>query len=131
MFEYHGFAESPQILFLVTGEGAIGQFLTTDAWPLLSARTTADQCALVEEQLIRMEREARGPNLMDYEQALEAGLIRRFDPSWTYYEHLSTLVFRLFDVFSFVYAHWLISKNTTRSSTDRCVGHLKTLLRRI
>ena len=53
---------------------------------------TADQCALVEEELVRMEREARGPNLMDYEHALEAGLIRRFDPSWTYYEHLSTLV---------------------------------------
>ncbi len=53
---------------------------------------TADQCALVEEELVLMEREARGPNLMDYEQALEAGLIRRFDPSWTYYEHLSTLV---------------------------------------
>lgn len=53
---------------------------------------TADQCALVEEELLRMEREARGPNLMDYEHAVEAGLIRRFDPSWAYYEHLSTLV---------------------------------------
>lgn len=53
---------------------------------------TAEQCALVEEELLRAEREGRGPNSMDYEQALEEGLIRRFDPSWTYYQHLSTLV---------------------------------------
>lgn len=53
---------------------------------------TAEQCALVEEELLRMEREARGPNLMDYQMALDQGLIRRFDPSWPYYQHLSTLV---------------------------------------
>jgi alpha-D-glucose phosphate-specific phosphoglucomutase len=53
---------------------------------------TADECALVEKQLERMEQSARGPNLMDLERAVEAGLIRRFDPSWSYYQHLSTLV---------------------------------------
>jgi alpha-D-glucose phosphate-specific phosphoglucomutase len=53
---------------------------------------TAEQCALVEEALALVERQARGPNIMDYEQAIEKGLIRRFDPSWTYYQHLSTLV---------------------------------------
>jgi alpha-D-glucose phosphate-specific phosphoglucomutase len=53
---------------------------------------TAEQCSLVEEELVLMEREARGPNSMGYEQALEQGLIRRFDPSWTYYEHLCSLV---------------------------------------
>jgi alpha-D-glucose phosphate-specific phosphoglucomutase len=53
---------------------------------------TADECALVEAELAAMEREARGPNLMDYQQALDQGLIRRFDPSWAYYEHLATLV---------------------------------------
>lgn len=42
--------------------------------------------------MLLMERETRGPNIMDYDQALEAGLIRRFDPSWSYYQHLSTLV---------------------------------------
>jgi alpha-D-glucose phosphate-specific phosphoglucomutase len=31
-----------------------------------------------------------GPNLMDYHKALELGLIRRFDPAWPYYEHLTT-----------------------------------------
>ncbi len=53
---------------------------------------TAEQCLLVEEALAVMEREARGPNIMDYEHAVDAGLIRRFDPSWSYYQHLSTLV---------------------------------------
>jgi alpha-D-glucose phosphate-specific phosphoglucomutase len=53
---------------------------------------TADECALVEEALLVMEREARGPNLMDYQRAVDKELIRTFDPSWTYYQHLSTLV---------------------------------------
>jgi alpha-D-glucose phosphate-specific phosphoglucomutase len=53
---------------------------------------TADECALVERELERMERDARGPNLMDYQRGLDQGLIRRFDPSWSYYQHLATLV---------------------------------------
>lgn len=53
---------------------------------------TAEECALVEEELALMERQARGPNLMDYQQAVDQGLIRRFDPSWSYYQHLATLV---------------------------------------
>ncbi|MBI5671251.1 MAG: phosphoglucomutase/phosphomannomutase family protein [Chloroflexi bacterium] len=53
---------------------------------------TAEQCALVEKELELMEREARGPNLMDFQQAVDMELIRRFDPSWTYYQHLGTLV---------------------------------------
>jgi alpha-D-glucose phosphate-specific phosphoglucomutase len=53
---------------------------------------TPEACAQVEEELARMEREARGPNMMDYQQALDEDLIRRFDPSWSYYQHLGTLV---------------------------------------
>ncbi|MCI0397243.1 MAG: phosphoglucomutase/phosphomannomutase family protein [Chloroflexi bacterium] len=34
----------------------------------------------------------RGPNLMELDQAIRQERIRRFDPSWAYYEHLSTLV---------------------------------------
>ncbi|MBC6934617.1 MAG: phosphoglucomutase/phosphomannomutase family protein [Chloroflexi bacterium] len=52
----------------------------------------AEQCALVEKELEIMEREARGPNMMDFQRALDLDLIRRFDPSWTYYQHLGTLV---------------------------------------
>ncbi len=53
---------------------------------------TAEQCALVEEELVLMEREGRTPNVMDYQTALDKGLIRRFDPSWSYYQHLATLI---------------------------------------
>lgn len=35
---------------------------------------------------------AHGPNLMDIDIAIKQGIIRKFDPSWAYYEHLSTLV---------------------------------------
>ena len=31
-----------------------------------------------------------GPNLMDFNKALEQGLIQKFDPAWPYYEHLTT-----------------------------------------
>ncbi|MCC6799361.1 MAG: phosphoglucomutase/phosphomannomutase family protein [Anaerolineae bacterium] len=50
------------------------------------------QCARVEEYLDGLQRAARGPNLMDYERALEEGLIRRFNPTNAYYEHLESLV---------------------------------------
>ncbi|MCL4238576.1 MAG: phosphoglucomutase/phosphomannomutase family protein [Anaerolineae bacterium] len=51
-----------------------------------------EQCAEVERFLVLAEREGRGPNLMDYERAVDEGLIRRFNPTNTYYEHLETLV---------------------------------------
>jgi alpha-D-glucose phosphate-specific phosphoglucomutase len=53
---------------------------------------TKQQAKLVEQQLRLMEREARGPNIMDYQRGLDMGLIRRFDPTWVYYQHLSELV---------------------------------------
>ncbi len=53
---------------------------------------TAEQCLLVEEELLAMERRAQGPNMLDYERAINMGLIQRFDPSWEYYQHLSELV---------------------------------------
>lgn len=51
-----------------------------------------EQARQVESLLDRNQREARGPNTMDYEMALKQDLIRRFDPAWAYYQHLSTLV---------------------------------------
>ncbi len=51
-----------------------------------------EQAALVEARLARNQREARGPNLMDFEQAVDMNLIRLFDPAWAYYQHLSTLL---------------------------------------
>ena len=51
-----------------------------------------DQAARVEAYLVRNQEVARGPNVMDYQAALERGLIRRFDPAWAYYEHLGRMV---------------------------------------
>ncbi|MGC9521032.1 MAG: phosphoglucomutase/phosphomannomutase family protein [Anaerolineae bacterium] len=51
-----------------------------------------EQAGEVEILLERNQLEGRGPNLMEYEQAMELDLIRRFDPAWAYYQHLSTLV---------------------------------------
>lgn len=51
-----------------------------------------EQARRVEMHLTRNQEMAREPRMMDYEHALEAGLIRRFDPAWPYYEHLTHLV---------------------------------------
>jgi len=51
-----------------------------------------EQARQVERILARNQERARGPNVMDYEKALGMGLIRRFDPAWAYYEHLTGLV---------------------------------------
>lgn len=53
---------------------------------------TPDQSKRVERHLQKMERDGRGPNMMDYERALEKELIHRFDPTWLYYQHLSELI---------------------------------------
>jgi alpha-D-glucose phosphate-specific phosphoglucomutase len=46
----------------------------------------------VEQLLERNLEQAHGPNLMDLDLAIGEGKIIKFDPSWAYYEHLSTLV---------------------------------------
>lgn len=51
-----------------------------------------EQARRVEHYLEEAEAQARGPNIMDYQRALDMDLIRRFDPAWAYYEHLATLV---------------------------------------
>lgn len=51
-----------------------------------------EQARRVEHYLEEAEAEARGPNIMDYQRALDQGLIRRFDPLWAYYSHLGRLI---------------------------------------
>jgi alpha-D-glucose phosphate-specific phosphoglucomutase len=51
-----------------------------------------EQCCEVERFLEVAQREARGPNLMDYDRAISEGLVRRFNPTNAYYEHLESLV---------------------------------------
>ncbi len=46
----------------------------------------------VERLLSRNTDNAHNPNLMDFDEALERELIRKFDPAWAYYEHLSSIV---------------------------------------
>jgi alpha-D-glucose phosphate-specific phosphoglucomutase len=51
-----------------------------------------EQCRRVELFLTDNEERAHGPNLMEYEAAVKAGLIQRFSPTPAYYEHLRTLI---------------------------------------
>ena len=51
-----------------------------------------EQADRVEAYLVRNQKIARGPNVMDYQAALDQGLIQRFDPAWAYYAHLSQMV---------------------------------------
>jgi phosphomannomutase len=53
---------------------------------------TSEQCRQVEVYLNDNEVRARGPNLMDYEHARQAGLIHRINPIPAYYEHLRKLI---------------------------------------
>lgn len=53
---------------------------------------TSEQCRQVEIYLNDNEVRARGPNLMDYENARELGLIRKFNPLPTYYDHLRNII---------------------------------------
>ncbi len=51
-----------------------------------------EQCRRVEVYLSDNESQARGPNLMDFDQARQMGLIQRFNPITAYNEHLRTLI---------------------------------------
>ena len=47
------------------------------------------QIDAIERKLFDVH-ERIGANLMDYQKAIDRGLIQRFDPAWAYYEHLTT-----------------------------------------
>ncbi len=51
-----------------------------------------EQCRRVEVYISDNEERARGPNLMDFDQAREANLIQKFNPLPAYFEHLHTLI---------------------------------------
>ncbi len=51
-----------------------------------------DQSRRVEVHLRDNEERARGPNLIDYDYAVEQGLIERFNPAPAYYHHVRSLV---------------------------------------
>ena len=51
-----------------------------------------EQCRRVEVYINDNEERARGPNLMDFDQARQAGLIQRFNPLTAYFDHLYKLI---------------------------------------
>jgi len=51
-----------------------------------------EQCHRVEVYISDNEQRARGPNLMDYQQARDANLIQKFNPLPPYFDHLRTLI---------------------------------------
>lgn len=51
-----------------------------------------EQCRRVEVYINDNEQQARGPNLMDFKKAREAGLIQKFNPLPAYFDHLRTLI---------------------------------------
>lgn len=51
-----------------------------------------EQCRWVEVYINDNEEQARGPNLMDFQKARDAGLIQRFNPLPAYFDHLRTII---------------------------------------
>jgi alpha-D-glucose phosphate-specific phosphoglucomutase len=51
-----------------------------------------EQCRRVEVYLNDNENQGRGPNLMDFDQAIKSKMIQRFNPIPTYNDHLRTLI---------------------------------------
>jgi phosphomannomutase len=59
---------------------------------MLGNSALPEQCRRVEVYINDNEERARGPNLMDYDQARDVGLIQRFNPLEAYFTHLHTLI---------------------------------------
>jgi len=53
---------------------------------------TPAECDQIEAELVTIGNNGNKVNIMDQETALESDLIRLFDPSWLYYQHLTDLI---------------------------------------
>jgi alpha-D-glucose phosphate-specific phosphoglucomutase len=115
-------APTPVISYAVRHQGAIGGVMITASHnapryngvklkAAYGGSALPEQCRRVEVYLNDNEARGRGPNLMDFDQARQAGLIQRFNPLPAYYDHLRTLI--NFD---------LIAENPQRVVVDSMYG---------
>lgn len=115
-------APTPVISFAVRQQGAIGGVMITASHnapryngvklkAAYGGSALPEQCRKVEVYLNDNEERGRGPNLMDFEHARQAGLIQRFNPLPPYYDHLRGLI--NFD---------LIAENPQRVVVDSMYG---------
>ncbi len=98
-----GDAPTPAISFTVKHMGAIAGIMITASHNApryngvklkgsYGGAALGEQCRRVEVYLNDNEERARGPNMMDYRQARESGLLHRFNPLPDYYDHLRKLI---------------------------------------
>lgn len=94
---------TPTISFAVKSLNAVGGIMITASHnapryngvklkAAYGGAATREQCRRVEIYLNDNEERGRGPNLMDYEQARQSGLIQRINPLPPYYDHLRSLI---------------------------------------
>ncbi len=96
-------ASTPAISYAIVNKGAeAGVMITASHNPPryngiklkanFGGSALPEQARRVEVHLELGQREARGPNLMEYDRAIKEDLIRLFDPAWAYYQHISGLL---------------------------------------
>ncbi len=96
-------APTPAISYAVRNRHAIGGIMITASHnapryngvklkAAYGGSALPEQCRRVEVVLSDNEAQARGPNLMDFDQARKNGSIERFNPILEYNEHLRTLI---------------------------------------